>query len=196
MRRYHRILALALLTGCGPKIQEFEVTPRRICTGDTVSVTFKTRGEAHLTTVRRGGPLADTTTYTIVALAHGKQAYSRMDVITLATTQTLAFNTGMLGHDSLVARDSLPAEVWSGMKIDQIFADSGRGLVVVHGGKSGLLKPDGAGHPEWRGLLVSGAWELHSGLLAGEIPGNPAHHPPAHLYIRLSLSCQASGGQP
>ena len=75
-------LGLPLLNGaCGPKISAFKIEPRRICAGDTVSITFKTRGQARLLAVRRGGTVADTTTYIIVAESHGKPAYRMADVV-------------------------------------------------------------------------------------------------------------------
>jgi len=195
MRQLFLITTAATLAACGPKIQQFEVTPRRICAGTPVTISFKVRGAPHLTTVRRGTALSDTTTYTIVATARGDSAYSKMDVITFGSTQTLSFATDMLGRDSLVARDTLPADAWAGMQIADVFADSTRGLVLIHGGKSAALKAGGAAQADWRGQPVSGPWDLHAGLLRGEIPGNPAHHPPAHLYLRMTLAC-AEGGQP
>jgi len=193
MKQLFLLTTAASLAACGPKIQQFEVTPRRICAGTPVTISFKVRGSPHLTAARRGSGSSDTTTYTIVATARGDSAYSKMDVITFGSDQVLAFATDMLGRDSLVARDTLAADAWSGMQIADVFADSTRGLVLIHGGKSAALKAGGAAQSEWRGLPVSGSWELHAGLLHGEIPGNPAHHPPAHLYLRMSVACAAGG---
>ncbi len=186
-----------ILLGCGPKIQEFSVQPRRICLGDTVRVTFKTRGAPHLVSMRRSGPLADTTTYMIVAEARGKKAYSVMDVVTFlpGATPSLAFDTNLLGADSLIAHDSIRVETWPDfLRINDIFSDSGRKLVVRHGDREGVV---GRGRSAvWRGLAVNGAWDIRSGLMPGELPGDPARHPPAHLYLRMSLACRTDGARP
>jgi hypothetical protein len=187
-----------LLAACGPKITEFTATPRRVCLGDTVRLTFKTRGTPQLLAVRHGNATADTTSYVLVAEARGKRAYSPMDVVTFspAARPSLAFDTELLGRDSLLARDTLSAETWpDALRLDQVLADSGRALVVRHGGRQDLVSPDEDGSSAWQGLPVSGAWEVHAALLPGETAGDPAHAPPRHLYLRLSLSC-ATGAQP
>lgn len=193
MKTIPSFILLLGLAACGPKIEQFEVSPRRICAGTPVTITFKVRGASHLITERRGTSASDTTTYTIVATARGDSAYSKMDVITFGAEQTLAFATDMLGHDSLVARDTLPADAWGGMQVAQVLADSTRGMVLTHGGRSALLKPGGAAQADWQGQPVSGAWEVHAGLLHGEVPGNPAHHPPAHLALRMTVACTEGG---
>jgi hypothetical protein len=190
-RRSRWALGALILLGCGPKVQEFKVEPRRVCVGDTVRITYKIRGTPHLLSVRHGGALADTTTYMIVAEARGKKAYSVMDVVTFlpAATPSLAFTTDTLGADSLIARDSIRAETWPDLlRINDIFSGSGRRLVVRHGNREGVVGPGRSA--VWRGLAVNGAWEIRTGLMRGEAPGDPARHPPSHLYLKLSLSCQ------
>ena len=194
-RRHAGHAALLLFLGaCGPKITEFSATPRRICAGDTVRMTFKTRGTPHLLAVRHGTSLADTTSYVLVAESHGKRAWSPMAVVTFSPVAqpALAFDTDLLGADSLIARDTLSPDTWPDvLRLDELFADSGRALVVRHGGKEDVVSPDEDGNISWQGLPVSGPWELHAGLLPGETPGHPAHAPPRHLYLRFSVSCDA-----
>lgn len=190
----HRAACAALLSlaACGPKITEFSATPRRICAGDTVRMAFKARGTPHLLAVRHGTAAADTTSYVLVAEARGKRAYSPVDVVTFSPTAqpALAFDADLLGRDSLVARDTLSADAWpDALRLDEVFADSGRALVVRHGGKEDTVHPGDEGNIAWQDLPLSGAWELRAGLLAGEAPGDPAHAPPRHLYLRVSLSC-------
>lgn len=190
---------LLALAGCGPKINEFNVSPRRVCAGDTVRMAFKTRGTPHLLAVRHGSEVADTTSYVLVAEARGKQAYSPMDVVTFspAAMPRLAFDTDLLGRDSLIARDTLSAETWPDLlRLDEVFADSGRSLVVRHGGKEDVVDPEEEGNPAWQGLSVSGDWEVRAALAAGETPGDPAHAPPRHLYLSFSLACGAGRGEP
>src|SRR4051812_44800620 len=106
--------ACALVAACGPKISEFSATPRRICAGDTVRLTFKASGSPHLLSVRHGSVVADTTSYILVAERGGKRAYSPIDVVTFSPSAqpVLAFETGVLGRDSLAGRDTLRADTW------------------------------------------------------------------------------------
>ncbi len=189
---------LLLIGGCGPKIKEFTVEPRRVCAGDTVRVAFKTSGQPRLIAVRHGGPPVDTTTYTLIAESRGKVSHSAMDVVTFSAraVPVLAFDTELLGQDSLVARDSLRPETWQdGVRVGQLFADSGRVLLVRHAGKEGVVQSGPGGSAALSGAPVSGEWEIRSALLPGEVPGDPKHHPPAHLYLRVGVACGA-GGQP
>ena len=155
-RRARRALLLFAVCACGgARIVEFNAQPRRICAGDTVRMTFKTRCTPHLLAVRHGGTAADTTAYVLVAEKGGKTATSPMDVVTFspAATPVLAFDTDLLGRDSLVARDSLSPEVWPDLvRLDDVFAESGRELVIRHAGKQDvvggvLLGVDPAGPP-------------------------------------------------
>ena len=193
-------LTLLLVSGaCGPKIHDFKVEPRRICAGDTVRITFKTRGKPHLIAVRRPGSVTDTTTYIVVAESHGKIAYSPADVVTFspAAEPSLTFSTDLLGQDSLTAVDTLSVEAWPDhVRLDQVSSASGRALVLRHAGKEAVVAAGNEGSGAWRGLPVSGQWELHAGLLPGETPGDPAHAPPTHLKLRISLSCGVREGQP
>jgi hypothetical protein len=198
-RRFANVALLLLLAACGPKIVEFNAAPRRVCAGDTVRMTFKTRGTPHLLAVRHGGAVADTTSYILVAEARGKRAYSPMDVVTFspAARPVLAFDTDLLGQDSLMARDTLRAETWPDVvRLDEIFAESERPMVVRHGGKEAIVTPGEEGSPAWQGMPVSGGWEVHARLSPGEVPGDPAHPPPLHLYLKFSLTCAATGAQP
>ena len=186
-----------LIVGCGPKISEFTATPRRVCAGDTVRLAFKTRGNPHLLAVRHGTDVADTTSYVLVAEGRGKQAYSPIDVVTFSPSArpVLAFDTDILGGDSLVGRDTLGADTWpDALQLDDVSADSGRAIVVRHGGTEGVVDPEEGGNPAWQGQTVSGAWEVRAALAPGEVAGDPAHAPPRHLYLRLGLVC--GGGEP
>lgn len=191
-----RLALLLLLAACGPKITEFTAAPRRVCAGDTVRLTFKARGTPHLLAVRHGTAVADTTSYVLVTEARGKEASTPMDVVTFspAARPVLAFDVEPMGRDSLVARDSLNAETWpDALRLDDVFADSGRAVVVRHGGTEAVVDPEGEGNPSWQGLAVSGGWELRAALAPGEVIGDPAHAPPRHLYLRLGLTCGAAG---
>jgi len=190
---------LLLLAGCGPKILAFDVQPRRVCAGDSVHITWNVRGTPRLVAVRRTEDSVDIIRYTIIAESHGKQAFSQMDVITFTpgVPAALAFNTDMLGHDSLVARDTLRAATWHDLlRVGDITSDSGRQVLVRHAGIDGVVGPGREGNAAWRGKLMSGPWEVRSGLKPGEVPGNPTHHPPTHLFLKMSLVCDGRGAQP
>jgi hypothetical protein len=161
-----------------------------------VRLTFKTRGTPHLVTVRHGTPAADTTEYHLVAEARGKRATRRADVVTFSprAEPSLAFDVAPLGQDSLVAVDTLSPATWpDALRLGELFADSGRVLLVRHAGREDQVRPDEDGNASWEGLPVSGAWEVRAGLLPGETAGDPAHAPPRHLYVRIGLACGSAG---
>jgi hypothetical protein len=199
-------LVLLPVWGCGPKIQEFKVAPRRVCAGDTVYITFKTRGTPHLVAIRRPGSGADTTgssrvdttQYILVAESHGKLAHKPSDVITFSPSASpeLFFDTDVRG-DSLIATGTASPEAWpSSLRLSRVVSASDRALVVTHGGKAGVVPLGPQGSDVWAGMPVSGPWELHAGLQPGERIGDPEHSPPAILKVRLGLACGAEGDQP
>jgi hypothetical protein len=182
----------SLFLGCAPKIIAFNVQPRRICAEDTVRITWKVRGIPHFLAVRRSEELTDIIRYTIVAQSHGKTAFSSMEVITISPQVARVFGpeTVPLGTDSLVARDSARAAVWHDLvRVGEVISDSGRVLRVRHAGREGTIGPGRAASRVWEGLPVSGVWEIFSGLQLGEVMGDPARHPPLHLFLRVSVVC-------
>jgi hypothetical protein len=188
-----------VIGACGPKIHEFKVEPRRICAGDTVRITFRTRGKPHLVAVRRPGSVTDTTRYLIVAESHGKLVYEPADVVTFSPSSapSLTFDTDLLGQDSLIAVDTASAEAWPDhVRLTKVTSGSSRAMVVIHAGKEGIVPAGSEGSDAWRGLPVSGPWELHAGFLAGERPGNPTSPPPTHLMLGIGLSCGAGAERP
>jgi hypothetical protein len=188
-----------LLVGCDPKIIDFDVQPRRVCAGDTVHTHWKVRGTPHLLADRLTVDSVDLIRYTIVAESHSKKASRAIDVITFTpgAPKILVAETVMQGTDSLVGRDSASAAVWHSLvQVGEVRSDSGRALRVRHGGREGVVGPGREASAVWRGLSVSGVWELRSGLKAREVPGNRARHPPRQLFLRVSLACAAQGGQP
>jgi len=138
------------------------------------------------------------TRYTIVAEKSGKRAFSQMDVYTYSpgASPALAFDTDMLGRDSLIARDSLPRASWPELLlVDRVMVDSGRPLRVLHRGRNDVVAP-GMPSTGWTGVPVGGGWEVRAALRPGEVPGDPAHHPPAHLGLRVTLRCAGGGATP
>jgi hypothetical protein len=188
-----------LLAGCDPRIIDFDVQPRRVCAGDTVHTHWKVRGTPRLLADRLTVDSVDIIRYTIVAESHGKKASRAIDVITFTpgAPKILVGQTAMQGTDSLVARDSARAAVWHSLvQVGEVVSDSGRALRVRHGGREAVVGPGREASAVWRGLPMSGVWEIRSGLKAREVPGNRTRRPPQQLSLRVSLVCGTNGGQP
>jgi hypothetical protein len=189
--------ASLLLVGCDPKILAFDVQPGRVCGGDTVHIAWKVRGTPHVLTDRLTVDSVNIIRYTLVVESHGKKAVSSKDVITFTpgTPKVLAANTDMLGPDSLVARDSTRAAGWHSLvQVGEVGSGSGRALLVSHEGREGVVGPGREASPVWRGLPISGLWEIRSRLKAHEVPGNGTRHPPQRLFLKVSLVCAGKGG--
>jgi hypothetical protein len=184
--------AATILVACAPKIHQFSVTPAVTCLGDTVSVTFDVSGTPHLLTVdfeNRGQPA---TRYIVVTERRGKRQQRIQDVEHYAgpPVDTLAFDTELLGTDSLRAGGSFPDTDWPAhLRIREVSTDAGRAVVVTHAGRSGQVGPTVATSGLWRGLPVSGDWELRTAIAPGEEVGNPDQPPTEALALNLTLSC-------
>ena len=63
-------------------------------------------------------------------------------------------------------------------------------------GVDGVVGPGREANQAWHGKLMRGDWEVHSGLNPGEVPGHPKKHPPNHLYLKMSVGCDARGVRP
>ncbi|HEU5218233.1 MAG TPA: hypothetical protein VFU23_06215 [Gemmatimonadales bacterium] len=188
-----------LLFGCGPDVTAFDVQPRRVCAGDTVHITWKVRGTPRVEAARRTEDSVDIIRYTLVAEAGGKRVSRAVDVITYTpgVPKVLVGGTNTLGKDSLVARDSAPAAPWHSLvRVGDVVSDSGRALRVRHAGREAVVGPGREPNPAWRGLPVSGIWEMVSGLKRGEVIGHPKRHPPARLSLKVGLECATKGAQP
>ena len=107
----------------------------------------------------------------------------------------LAANTGMLGPDSLVARDSARTTGWHSLvQVGEVGSDSGRALRVTHEGKEAVVGPGREASPVWRGMPIGGVWEIRSGLKPREVPGSGKRAPPQQLFLRVGLVCAGKGG--
>jgi hypothetical protein len=186
--------ALLLLGGCDPEIFAFDIQPRRVCAGDTVQISWRVRGTPQVDAVRHTGDSLDTIRYTLTSESHGKSVSKYLDVTTFSpgAPAAVALDASMLGRDSLVARDTIPADTWRDLlRVGDITTDSGRRVLVRHAGVDGLVGPGREANSAWRDKLVSGAWEIRSALARREVPGSRTHPPPARLYITMSLACDA-----
>jgi len=186
-----------LLAGCDPKIMAFDVQPGRVCGGDTVHITWKVRGTPRVLTERLVVDSVNVIRYTLVVESNGKKEMRSRDVMTFTpgVPRVLAANTGMLGPDSLVARDSTRLSAWHSLvQVGEVGSDSGRALRVTHEGKEGLVGPGRQASPVWRGLPIAGVWEIRSGLKPREVPGSGKRAPPQQLFLRVGLMCAGKGG--
>lgn len=198
-------LLLVVATACAPKIQDFSVTPRRVCAGDTVAVSWRASGSVTLVTNPRlvlpahlatSGSLhvavQDTTSFMVVASRGSKADSARQDVAVLspANEKVLAFRMKPLGDTALTAADSAPAGQWDDvLVIETVRSLAGRALHVEHGGRSTELAADSTASEALRGLSVQGAWTITAPLVGEEKINDPAHRWPAHLHLGLQLTC-------
>lgn len=92
---------------------------------------------------------------------------------------------------SVVADFDVPPKNWADvLRVDTVRSDTGRRLHVEHESRRDDLD---AGHPEsgaFSGTAVSGKWLISSPYLAGEVCGNPEHHPPAILALEVGTRCE------
>ncbi len=186
---------LALIAACGPKIERFDVEPLRMCVGESVIVAYAVRGVPQLAVSRRGGPPADTTTYTLTATRRGKVAFASKDVIAFWPDggTELAFDAQLAGLDSIASAETLSADRWStSLRLLSASSLSGRAIRVTHGGRTVILPADGSASQGVGGLSVAGPWELRAPILPGETVGDSAHAPPTALSLRIRL-CGTGG---
>jgi hypothetical protein len=157
-----------------------------------VQITWKVRGAPRLLVARRAEGPVDIVRYTIVAQSRGKTVRSPIDVITVTpgVPIVLVAATSMLGTDSLVGLDSARTAVWHDLiRIGEVASESGRAMRVHHAGRERRVGPGMIASNAWKGLPLRGVWEMFSAVQPGEIPGDPNHHPPLHLSLRVSVVC-------
>lgn len=186
------------MSGCGPKIDRFDVVPVRACVGDSVQVSYVVRGTPALSVIRRGGPPSDTTTYTLTVHRNGKTAFGQKDVVTFwpSAATIVGFDTRPDGPDSIAAADTLSADRWGdSLPLNSAASLSGRDVRVTHAGHTVLLRADSSASPDVRGLPIAGSWILRAPLLPAESLGVPGHAPPAVLHLRLTV-CPSRGNAP
>ncbi len=193
------------MAACEPKIVSFEASPRKLCTGQSTTLSWKVNGKAVLladpplagtgavsSTGSRVFAPAEKTIFTIRAMRSGKDAFARQEVVTLATEEEkqIVIKTEPDGAGGLVAADTLPSAAWDDfLRIDTISGHSHRPLRVLHEGREVTLPADGSESDQMKGLKVSGRWEIHAGLQPGEVMGDPNHAPPDRLRVLIHLSC-------
>jgi hypothetical protein len=199
------IVVVSSIAACMPKIMAFQADPQQLCMGQSTTLSWKVRGEAMLSAqppLAGVGPVdsvgsymfapVETTMFAMTATHQGQEAFAKQEVVVRAmeSQQPIVLRTRPESPDGLVAVETLPPADWDDLlRIDTIAGQSGRPLRIVHEGRDVLLAADGSASDQLRGTKVSGRWEIHAGLLPGEVIGDPAHAPPDRLRLRAHLSC-------
>lgn len=205
LRIFSLLAVVVSMAACEPKIVSFEASPRQLYTGQSTTLSWNVKGEAVLlseppligtgaipSTGSRSFAPCKKTAFKIIAMRNGKDAVANQDVLTFATEEEkqIVIMT-QPGGDGLIAIGIEPPAPWDDLvRIDTISGQSHRPLRVWHDGHEVTLTDDKIASDQMRGLKVSGRWEIHAGLLHGEVMRNPDHAPPDHLSILLHLSCQ------
>ncbi len=182
---------LLLLAGCGPKIHHFDVSPMRVCAGDSVAIAHRVRGTPSLVVTRRGTAEADTTTYTLQAAKGSKRTWARKDVVTLPSTTPIAlsFDTRLSAtRDSIVAGEPLGPPRWNDdVVIGTIRTNFDRPVQLRRGDRSTVIPSGPTTFRDWNGLPIAGDWDLRAAFLPGESAGSAEQAPPAHLDLSIEV---------
>lgn len=199
------LAVVALMAACGPEIVSFESNPRRLCLGQSTTLSWMVKGEAALsaepqlagtgtvasTGSRRFTPV-QSTTFKMTATRQGKSQFAKQEVVTLDTGEErpMVIKTEPDGAGGFVGIVTLQQTDWDDLvRINTISGQSNRPLRVLHEGREVTLLADGSESDQMKGLKVSGHWEIHAGLQPGEIIGDPNHAPPDRLRLLIHLSC-------
>lgn len=215
-RRFYLCLAALLIVPLGllllPEIgaaQEdltFEVTPRRICKGETVQVRWseaKDRGVL-LTEPRLEGmgavgeegslrpPLRDTTLFRMLAIAGDDTTRSIQEVAVFNDGQRkpIVFSLRALGDSAIGASETLRADVWSSkVRIGMLASHAGRRVTVRHAGREAMLATDSTPSNSFRGVPLRGDWHVRAPVLPDEELGHTEKAPPARLHLIATIVC-------
>jgi hypothetical protein len=186
------------VTACHPTAQ-LTVQPRRLCVGQSAIVSWRTRGRPTLSVAARpdsSHAIPVHTTFVLISVSHGDTARSSFDALYYPASGgdvTLDIATKPYTPDSIIAADSTLQDDWGDhLRIASIASRSDRALRVVHGGRTILLDVGGSSDA-FAGLAYYGLWTMRAATLAGEVMGDPRHHPPTDLELDVHLTCGSEG---
>ena len=195
---------LATVLGCSPKIYRFDAAPQRLCPGQLTTLAWAGRGCAKLKAdvpVEALGRLSSSgersfaiwkdTTFTLEVHRFGSTEFARqeIEVFSESRTKELLGRTACEG-EIIVASATLPPGEWDDLaRVDTVRVRSRKIVTVKHGDREATLRPGSRETPAFRGIRVSGEWSLSSPLLPDEVCGDPAHHPPATLGLKVVVTC-------
>jgi len=198
------VLSLAAVSCAHAKIQNFSADPQQICRGQATTLAWQTVGESTLeadtdmpgmgavaSTGERSVSPSVTTTFTLRVHRGKDEAFARQEVVVYDTAPEvpLSISTEPDGDTAVTARIEVPARNWDdALRITDVSNPSDRAVEASHGGRTVSIAAGATSHA-FAGLVMSGSWSLHAGLLPGEVMGDPEHAPPDHLELRVTLDC-------
>lgn len=184
----------------------FEVTPRRICKGETVQVRWseaEDRG-ALLTepTIEGRGAvgeegslrpsLRDSTLFRMLAIAGDDTTRSIQEVAVFNDGQRnpIVFSLRAVGDSEIGASETLRADVWSPkVRIGTLASHAGRRVTVRHAGREAVLAADSTPSKSFRGVPIRGGWRVRAPVLPGEELGHAEKAPPTRLHLMARIVC-------
>jgi len=203
------LVTLVLISACKPEIESFQASPRHICEGQEITLSWQIKGKAILGSqppIDGTGPVSDIATagfkprsdtrFILTVMRGGKNDYAEQDIVVFSNKveQEIVIRTKPDGQGGLVAIETLKPEVWDDMiRVMSISSLSRRSIRVIHNGRSITLSGDGTSSEELKGQKLSGTWELRANLLPGEVMRDPKNPPPDRLGILVILSCINTG---
>ena len=179
------MLGLVFTRSCDPVVTQFSVTPLHVCSGRSVTISWKTIGETTTITadhsvspplekVDNSGQITvmvnRTTTFTIESILKGEK-YSKKVTVELIPRQgaaTIIGGQSVLQLDSVVSTIEIKQNEWDeAIRLDTITNVSGRPIKLFHAGSVIEL---GAGETTeaLAGSMIAGTWALTAELRAGE----------------------------
>lgn len=184
----------------------FEVSPRRICTGEAVEVLWaeaEDRGvlitepaiDGAGAVAQEGSlkpTLRDSTLFRMYAISDGDttRALQEVAVFNDGQEKRLAFSLEAEGDTALFGGAELRRGVWSpNVRIGSLFSPSGRPVHVLHRGNTAILGKDDTSVDAFYGLPFTGMWRVRTPILPGETLGQPEQAPPTRLYLTATVLC-------
>ncbi len=209
------LLGLVFTRSCDPVVTQFSVTPMHVCSGRSVTISWKTIGETTtlsadhsvvppLEKVDNSGQITvqinQTTTFTIESILKGEK-YGKKVTVELISSQgaaTIIGGQSVLQLDSAVSTIEIKQNEWDeAIRVDTITNVSGRPIKLFYAGSVIEL---GAGETTeaLAGSSIGGTWTITAELRAGESssrsdqPNDSGRRwqPLPYLAIEVNTSCQ------
>ena len=209
------MLGLVFTRSCDPVVTQFSVTPLHICSGRTVTISWKTVGETTTLTadhpvvpplekVANSGQItvsiSQTTTFTIESVLKGEKDSRRIEVeLTPRQGSTTIIGAQSVSQSqSAVSTIEIKQSEWDeALRVDTITNVSGRPIKLI---LDGWVIELGAGETteSLAGSMLCGIWKLTAELQAGESayrsdqPNQDGRRwkPLPYLAVEVNTSCQ------
>lgn len=198
--------AVVAVVGCNAHVNNFEVTPRHICPGDEVAITWDVTGKARLTLSPAigsapDGPVASSGTIRIkprtsthvslrVTRCTGAPSGADADVDVPAPVELAAELDSSMSCVDGVLRLTTEAKAFTPGVLAGPVGGSKRALDITHdapGGKTVTAHVDAGGFTDaFSNTQAAGKWTLATRLASPESCGNPPHV----LTVTIGTRCQ------